>query len=122
MAKQTALYPKEAPLALKTSQHSLLIGLPKEVSLQENRIALTPEDMPLADALAAVDAALADDLRLLVFSFHSPSLAPGHTPYVRDAADLRGFWRWWDAVLDRLDRRGVRPASLTEILAAAGTP
>ncbi|GAB4023540.1 alanine dehydrogenase [Spirosoma koreense] len=40
---QTALYPKEAPLALKSDQNSLLIGLPKEVSLQENRIALTPE-------------------------------------------------------------------------------
>ncbi|WP_420146695.1 alanine dehydrogenase [Spirosoma sp.] len=43
LAKQTALYPKEAPLALKSGQNSLLIGLPKEVSLQENRIALTPE-------------------------------------------------------------------------------
>jgi alanine dehydrogenase len=43
LAKQTALYPKEAPAAIKTAQHSLLIGLPKEVSLQENRIALTPE-------------------------------------------------------------------------------
>ncbi|QKZ12870.1 alanine dehydrogenase [Spirosoma sp. KUDC1026] len=43
LAKQTALYPKEAPLALKTNRNSLLIGLPKEVSLQENRIALTPE-------------------------------------------------------------------------------
>lgn len=43
MAKQTALYPQEAPLALKTSRQGLLIGLPKEVSLQENRIALTPE-------------------------------------------------------------------------------
>jgi len=43
LAKQTALYPKEAPLAVKTSKNSLLIGLPKEVSLQESRIALTPE-------------------------------------------------------------------------------
>ena len=43
LAKQTALYPKEAPLAVKTNRNSLLIGLPKEVSLQENRIALTPE-------------------------------------------------------------------------------
>lgn len=43
LAKQSALYPKEAPLAVKTSQNGLLIGLPKEVSLQENRIALTPE-------------------------------------------------------------------------------
>lgn len=43
MAKQTALYPKESPLAVKQGQNSLLIGLPKEVSLQESRIALTPE-------------------------------------------------------------------------------
>jgi alanine dehydrogenase len=43
LAKQTALYPKEAPLAVKTNRNSLLIGLPKEVSHQENRIALTPE-------------------------------------------------------------------------------
>jgi len=40
---QTALYPQEAPAAVKTNKHSLLIGLPKEVSFQENRIALTPE-------------------------------------------------------------------------------
>lgn len=43
LAKQTALYPQEAPLALKTSKNNLLIGLPKEVAMQENRIALTPE-------------------------------------------------------------------------------
>ncbi|MDF7817436.1 alanine dehydrogenase [Runella sp. MFBS21] len=43
LAKKTALYPQEALAPVKTSQRSLLIGLPKEVSLQENRIALTPE-------------------------------------------------------------------------------
>ena len=43
LAKQTALYPKELAKATKSTQSSLLIGLPKEVSLQENRIALTPE-------------------------------------------------------------------------------
>ncbi|GAB3561108.1 alanine dehydrogenase [Spirosoma luteolum] len=43
LAKQTALYPKELPLAVKQHGNHLLIGLPKEVSLQENRIALTPE-------------------------------------------------------------------------------
>lgn len=84
------------------------------------RVALTPEGMPLRDALAALDVAAADGERLLVLSFHSPSLAPGHTPYVRDAADLRSFWRWWDAVLVRLDRLGFAHASLAEILAAAG--
>lgn len=84
-----------------------------------SRVALTPEDMPVRAALDAVELAVGEGLRLLTFSFHSPSLAPGHTPYVRDAADLKAFWRWWDAVLDRLDRLGVRPASLAQILAAA---
>lgn len=84
------------------------------------RVALTPEDMPLAAALEAIETAVGDGARLLAFSFHSPSLAPGHTPYVRDAADLRAFWRWWTGVLARLGRLGVRPASLAEVLEAAG--
>lgn len=43
LARQSALYPKEALLAVKTDRHSLFIGLPKEISSQENRICLTPE-------------------------------------------------------------------------------
>ncbi|GAB3254608.1 alanine dehydrogenase [Larkinella harenae] len=43
LAKQSALYPQESPAAVKKLKGSLMIGLPKEVSLQENRIALTPE-------------------------------------------------------------------------------
>jgi hypothetical protein len=85
-----------------------------------SRVALTPEDMPIAAARAAVDAAIADALGLLVFSFHSPSLVPGHTPYVRDAGELAGFWRWWSVMLDHLGARGVRPTTLAAVLAAVG--
>lgn len=87
-----------------------------------SRVALTPEDMPLAEALEAIRIALGEGVRVLNFSFHSPSLAPGNTPYVRDAAGLAAFFAWWEAVLDLLDRHGVRPASLAELLAAAQTP
>lgn len=83
-----------------------------------SRVALTPEEMPLADALEAIAVALGEGVRLLNFSFHSPSVAPGYTPYVGDAADLAAFYRWWEVVLDELARRGVRVASLAEILAA----
>ena len=83
-----------------------------------SRIALTPEDMPIADALEAVAIADGEGLRLLNLSFHSPSLAPGHTPYVRDAADLKRFHDWWTIMLDAFDRRGIRNASLDEIIAA----
>jgi peptidoglycan/xylan/chitin deacetylase (PgdA/CDA1 family) len=84
------------------------------------RVALTPEDMPLPAALRALDAAVEEGVRLLVFSFHSPSLAPGHTPYVRDADDLAAFHGWWAAVLARLGALGVANASLAEVIAAAG--
>lgn len=84
-----------------------------------SRVALTPEDMPLDEALEAVRIAAGEGVRLLNFSFHSPSVEPGHTPYVRDAADLAGFWRWWDAMFALLARLGVESASLAEILDAA---
>lgn len=84
-----------------------------------SRVSLTPEDMPLPDALEAVRVAVGEGLRILNFAFHSPSLEPGHTPYVRDATGLSSFHRWWDQVLALLDRLGVANASLAEILAAA---
>ena len=40
-------------------------------------------------------------------------------PHVRDVEGLRRFWAWWDAMFARLDRLGVRAASLAEVLAAA---
>ncbi len=78
--------------------------------------------MPLRDALDAVRVAVDEGVRLLNFAFHSPSLEPGNTPYVRDMADLAAFHRWWDAVFALLDRLGVRPASLDEIVAAGCGP
>lgn len=84
-----------------------------------SRVALSPEGMPAADALEAVRVAVGEGAALLNFSFHSPSLVPGHTPDVRDAADLARFHRWWDVVLDQLDRLGVRPATIGEVLEAA---
>ena len=48
------------------------------------RIPLTPEGVSAAEAIRGIDIAVDDRLPVLVFSFHSPSLAPGHTPYVRN--------------------------------------
>lgn len=83
------------------------------------RVPLTPEGIPADKACAAIDSALEIGLRLLNLSFHSPSLAPGHTPYVRDAADLVTFYRWWDTVLNHCSKRGVQPAGLHDVIAAA---
>lgn len=84
-----------------------------------SRVALTPEDMPLDDALEAVRVAVGEGVRVLNFSFHSPSLVPGHTPYVRDAADLAAFRGWWQAVLALLATLGVSTATPDDLIAAA---
>lgn len=84
-----------------------------------SRVALTPEGMPLREVKEAIDRLLDDGLQLFSISFHSPSVEPGNTPYVRDQADLAEFYNWWDGVFDLLDRRGVAPASMDELFAAA---
>jgi alanine dehydrogenase len=42
VARQALLMPQEALMAVKNRKHNLCIGIPKEISFQENRIALTP--------------------------------------------------------------------------------
>jgi hypothetical protein len=83
------------------------------------RIALTPEGIPAARACKAIDRAIDLRLPVLNFSFHSPSLQPGNTPYVRSQADLDLFYRWWDMVLDHLARRGVEATTADDIWAMA---
>ena len=83
------------------------------------RVPLTPEGVDLGAALRGIDAALDLGLPVLVFSFHSPSLLPGHTPYVRDEEALDRMYTWWRTVFAHLQARGVHPATLAEIIAAA---
>jgi hypothetical protein len=82
------------------------------------RIPLTPEGVSEEEALKGIDIAIDDGLPLLVFSFHSPSLRPGHTPYVRDEDDLDRFYGWWRGVFDYLEQRSVKPTTVREIIAA----
>jgi alanine dehydrogenase len=44
---KSSLYPQEEMLKVKRGKHSFFIGLPREVSLQENRISLTPDAVAL---------------------------------------------------------------------------
>ncbi|QIQ88163.1 MAG: WalW protein [Erythrobacter sp.] len=92
-------------------------GLLARLRLSE-RIALTPEGVSVAEALRGIDAALAAGLPLIVLSFHSPSLAPGHTPYVRSEGDVAALHDWLRAIYARLDAAGVHSANVADILAA----
>ena len=106
-----SLFPATAGLPL------LRGALAKSGLLQ--RVALTPEGMPLKDVLQAIDIMLDQPIGVFSLSFHSPSLRPGNTPYVRDQAELRSFWNWWHKVLDRFARAGVQPACAYQFIDAA---
>jgi hypothetical protein len=94
-----------------------MTGLFSRIGLLE-RIALTPEGVTAEEALRGIDMALDDGLPLLVLSFHSPSLAPGHTPYVRTEADLRRMYDWFRRVYLYLEMRDVAPTSVAGIMEA----
>ncbi len=94
-----------------------LRGVLSRLGLLE-RIPLTPEGVSVEEAIRGVDIALDDGLPLLVFSFHSPSLHPGHTPYVRNEEDLDALYDWWRRIFAYLAQRGVRPANVQQIMDA----
>jgi hypothetical protein len=73
------------------------------------RVPLTPEGTPVKQAIEAIEALLEDGLDIFSLSFHSPTLAVGHTPYARNGSDLTRFWDWWDAIFKAFDRLGVTP-------------
>ncbi|NOU03155.1 MAG: WalW protein [Novosphingobium sp.] len=94
-----------------------LRGVFARLGLME-RIPLTPEGVTLTEAIRGIDIAVDQGLPVLVFSFHSPSLAPGYTPYVKTEDDLDALYDWWRGVFAYLRQRQVAPTSVREIMAA----
>ena len=95
-----------------------LRGLLARVGMLE-RIPLTPEGVTFKEAVRGIDIAIDQGLPVLVLSFHSPSLAPGYTPYVRSEDDLDALYDWWRQVFAYLRQRGVAPTSISELVDAA---
>jgi hypothetical protein len=54
-------------------------------------LTLTPEGITAREQIRLINAMIKRGNRLLVMHYHSPSLSPGHTPYVRSAADSKAF-------------------------------
>lgn len=96
----------------------MLRGLMSRMGLLE-RVPLTPEGTSILEAVRGIDMALDDGVRLLVFSFHSPSLKPGNTPYVRNDADLDALYDWWQRIFTYCKQRGVKASSVADIMSAA---
>jgi hypothetical protein len=84
------------------------------------RIALTPEGVSAEEAVRGIDVAVESNLPVLVLSFHSPTLAPGHTPYAADEAAVETLYEWFAAIYAALGQRGVRSTTVREVIAATG--
>jgi peptidoglycan/xylan/chitin deacetylase (PgdA/CDA1 family) len=64
------------------------------------RIRLTPEGIDHAAHRRLSESLLRRGCRIFSLTYHSPSLRPGNTPYVRDDRDLTEFLRRIDRYLD----------------------
>jgi len=85
-----------------------------------DRIQLTPEGTRLIEAQRLTRAMLAQGHNLFVVGYHSPSLQPGCTPYVRTAADLQRMLAWLEGYLEFfLGEIGGKMGTPDEIFEAA---
>ena len=67
-----------------------LSGIIARLRLME-RIRLSPEDYSEPEMRRLTSILIRDGIRIFVFSFHSPTIQPGRTPYVQCQADLVAF-------------------------------
>ncbi len=106
------LYPLASSPGLRWSRAP---GILSRLRLLE-RIRLSTEDYDEPDLRRLTHGLLAQGIRVFVFSFHSPSIEPGCTPYVRTEADLRRFLdksrRYLDYFLNRLGGETRTPLEL----------
>lgn len=91
------------------------VGVLARLSIVD-KIWLSPEGYLSAEHVKLVRALHDDGLRIFSFSFHSPSVEPGHTPYVRSQGELESFLtrcrRFFDFFLGELGGCSATPLEL----------
>lgn len=85
--------PRQGLYALATRPWALALRLPGVLARlgAVERLKLSPEGHGADDMARLVRWLVARGQRLFVLSLHSPSIEPGHTPYVRTMAELDGL-------------------------------
>jgi len=108
-------------LELPVSRLLHLRGILSRAGLFEYSI-LTPEGVDTSEHIRLTRAMIAQGRRVFCLTYHSPSLAPGNTDYVRTGADLdrflAGIERYLDFFLNRLNGIASDPISLRQHLLA----
>jgi hypothetical protein len=92
-----------------------------------DRVVLTPEGVSFEEQRRLTRFMLRRGYRVFSLTFHSPSLAPGNTPYVRNSAQLQSFLKRIDRYLEffmgEIGGHAVTPFEIKEraLRLAAGT-
>jgi len=90
------------------------------------RIRLSPEDYSVPEMHRLTHALMADGIRIFVFSFHSPSVMPGGTPYVRSNAERDRFLekcrRYFEFFLRELRGTTMTPLGVKDYLMRTAKP
>jgi hypothetical protein len=113
----TGLLAQAGAMAYELTMNERLKGLHVPAILARlglvERITLTPEGISFDEQRRLTRALLRGGHRVFSFTYHSTSLAPGNTPYVRNETDLHAFLRRIDQYLDffttELGGRGATP-------------
>jgi hypothetical protein len=80
------------------------------------RIRLTPEGTGLAENIRLARSLYDQGCRVFSFTYHSPSLVPGMTPYVRSEQQLSAFLRTMDHFFTYFRKElGGRPSEPLEV-------
>jgi hypothetical protein len=112
----TALYRRVTSRLMRRTKVASVVS---RLGLLE-RIRLSPEDYSEPEMRRLTQTLLADGVRVFVFSFHSPSVMPGGTPYVRSEADLERFLskcrRYFEFFLRDLEGLTMTPVALRAAL------
>jgi uncharacterized protein with von Willebrand factor type A (vWA) domain len=114
------------PLAQQGMAGRARLGAVLARSRMLERIRLSPEGASAADLKRVVRQQARAGCKVFSLTYHSPSLVPGHTPYVRSAADLAAFLHTVEAFCeffrDELGGVFMNMAELYRQLRAAHAP
>lgn len=114
----SALYQRLTHPLLRRMKLSSLVA---RLRLME-RIRLSPEDYSEAEMRRMTDTLINSGVRIFVFSFHSPSIHPGGTPYVQSKADLQQFidkcHRYFSYFLGTLGGTSMTPVEIRNFLSS----
>lgn len=87
-----------------------------------NHCTLSPEYYPAKEQKRLIQVQLQRGQREFFLAFHSPSLEPGHTPYVRDQAELAEFLNRIEQVLEFfMHKIGGLPGNPADLLRRSRT-